>query len=334
MLALVTGATGLLGNNVVRLLLDRGHAVRVTLTDSSPKKPLEGLDVESVDGDVRDAEAMQRACQGVDLVVHSAAFVHIGWSAYDRHRAVNIEGTRNVGEAALEAGARMVHVSSVDTLGEGTRARPADEDSIPAERQVCHYAATKRIGENVVDDLIARGLHAVIVNPTYMLGPWDWKPSSGRMLLTVAEAQPMFAPRGGNDFCDVRDVAAGVLAANDRGQVGRRYVLGGEAMSYLEAWRMFADIAGRRGPICRAGPMAVIVAGRIGDLIHRVTGREPDINSAATFMSGMPHHFSYARATAELDYRPRPAREAAEAAWQWLLEHGYVVKAAKGRATA
>ncbi|HEX3869843.1 MAG TPA: NAD-dependent epimerase/dehydratase family protein [Pirellulales bacterium] len=334
MLVLVTGATGLLGNNVVRLLLDRGVAVRVLERSTSSPRPLKGLKVEKAVGDVREPDSLRVACRGVDTVIHAAAYVHIGWSNQDVHRAVNVEGTRNVAQAALEAGARMIHVSSVDALGHGTCEAPANEETTPDLRETFPYVVTKREAERVVLDFVGRGLHAVIVNPTYMLGPWDWKPSSGRMLLVVAETQPMFAPRGGNDFCDVRDVAEGILAAIDRGQPGRRYILGGEAMRYVDAWRMFAEVAERRPPLCRAGPLMVRGAGLIGDLCYRVTGRELDINSAATSMSAIPHHFTYARAAAELDYTPRPAREAAKAAWDWFLANGYVVKAAKGRAIA
>ncbi|HEX4130702.1 MAG TPA: NAD-dependent epimerase/dehydratase family protein [Pirellulales bacterium] len=323
MVLLVTGATGLLGNNVVRLALERGRAVRVLRRSASADKPLAGLDVEIVVGDVCDAGCLRKAMRGVDRVIHAAGHVHIGWSGLDTHRAINVEGTRNVARAARDAGARMVHISTVDTLGLGTRAQPADEET-PADAAVRYpYVQSKRQGEAVVLDLVREGLDAVIVNPAFMLGPWDWKPSSGRMLLDVVAARPMLAPRGGNDFCDVRDVADGILRAMDRGKAGRRYVLGGEPLRYLEAWRMFAEVAGSRGPVVRAGPMMVWVVGRSGDLWHRVTGREPLINSAATELSSLPHHFSYARAAAELGYAPRPARQAAEAAWHWFLEYGY-----------
>jgi dihydroflavonol-4-reductase len=334
MLALVTGATGMVGNNVVRLLLDRGHAVRVLQRASSPKKPLEDLKVERFEGDVRDSASVRRACDGVDAVVHAAAHVHIGWSGLDVHQSINVEGTRNIAQAAREAGAKLVHVSSVDALGLGTRERPADEETPPQGHDTVPYVLTKRQAEIVVLEAVERGLHGVIVNPTYMLGPWDWKPSSGRMLLTVVEKQLWFAPRGGNDFCDTRDVALGILSALERGQPGRRYILGGEAMSYYEAWKMFASVAGTRAPFFRAGPLAIKIAGRVGDLMYRVGGREPDVNSASTSMSGLAHHFSYARAAAELGYAPRPAREAAAGAWDWFQRWGYVSKSRKGAAIA
>ena len=323
MLTLVTGATGLVGNNVVRWLLDRGEAVRVLEREGRDPRPLNGLDIERARGDIRDAEAVRQACRGVGRIVHAAAHVHIGWTGMELHQAINVTGTKNVVAGALEAGARLVHVSTVDTLGLGKCKEPANEDTPPDPRMRCPYIVTKRAAEQVVLDAVERGLDAVIVNPTYMLGPWDWKPSSGRMLLHIARGRQLLAPRGGNDFTDVRDVAAGIYAAANRGQRGRRYILGGEPMSYLAVWKLFAEVAGVRGPICRCGPLNIMIAGWAGDVWRLVTGHEPDLNSASTKLSAQHHHFSYRRAAVELGYAPRCAREAVEAAWDWFCEHGY-----------
>lgn len=323
MRTLVTGATGLVGNNVVRHLLDRGDDVRVLLRDRGFSRPFAGLDVEAVAGDVRDAEAVERACAGVERVIHAAARVHIGWTGGDLQHATNVMGTRHVARGARLAGARLVHVSSVDALGIRSRAEPADEET-PAHGHVpCPYVLTKRAAEQAVRDEIAQGLDAVIVNPGYVLGPWDWKPSSGRMLLEIARGLGLLAPPGGNDFCDVRDVAQGILAAADQGQTGRRYILSGEPLSYFEAWQIFAEVTGARRPVGTARLPLVRFAGWVGDLIRRLTGHELDLNSAAAKISTLPHHFSSARAERELGYRSRPAREAAQAAWSWFQEEGY-----------
>ncbi len=322
MLTLVTGATGLVGNNLVRLLAERGDRVRVLVRDPADKS-LAGLPLDIVAGDVCDQAAVRHAAEGIDRIIHSAGRVHLGWTGLALQQAVNVEGTRNVAQAAKDAGVRMVHVSSVDALGLGTRQQPADEDC-PAEGSVlCPYVVTKRQAEQVVTEMADHGLDAVIVNPVYMFGPWDWKPSSGRMILQVARGMVLLAPPGGNDFADVRDVAAGIISAAERGQRGHRYILGGEPLSYLEAWRMIAQITGVRGPWRKMLPPGLFVASRIGDLLTRIRGVESDVNSAAIAMARLEHHYTYARAAAELDYRPRPAREAIEAAWKWFLENGY-----------
>jgi dihydroflavonol-4-reductase len=323
MVTLVTGATGLLGNNVVRSLLANGGRVRVLARKQADPRPLAGLDVQVICGDVRDRSAVVEAVRGADCVVHAAGYVRIGWSGLDTARAVNVEGTRHVAQAALGQGAKLVHVSTIDALGSATSSRPADEDTAPNGGVLCPYCVTKREAEQVVLDLVGEGLHASIVNPAFMIGPYDWKPSSGRMLLQVARGWGLFAPLGTNTYCDVRDVVDGILAALRRGQPGRRYILGGQVLSYFQAWRIFAQVTGGTPPVFPAGPMARMAAGYFGDLTARLTGREPDVNSAATAISGQKRNFTSARAEAELGYRPRPLSEAAAAAWKWFRENGY-----------
>jgi dihydroflavonol-4-reductase len=323
MLTFVTGATGLVGNNVVRLLLERGRQVRVLVRPTANPRALAGLGVEIVAGDVQQPDVVRAACHGAGQIVHAAALVQFGWTGIEKQRAVNVEGTRHVVEAAKAAGVRLVHVSTADTLGMGTRAAPGDEESPQYHAVPCPYVITKREAEQIVLDEVGRGLDAVIVNPTYMVGPWDWKPSSGQMILQVGRGYAKIAPSGGTDICDVRDVAAGILTALERGGRGRRYILGGEAVSLFDAWKMIAAITGVKPP-WRVGRRPVLrFFGRCGDLWGRVTGREPVLNSAAVEIGLVDHHFSYARAQKELGYSPRPAREAIEAAWNWFVEHGY-----------
>ena len=322
--SLVTGATGLLGNNVVRRLLANGAEVRVLQRATSDPRALAGLDVEIMHGDVRDAEAVKRACQGVEQVIHAAGHVHIGWSGNSTHQAINVEGTRNVTAGALASGARLVYVSSVDTLGFGTLQQPANEDTPSQTKHPIPYQQTKRAAEEIVLAAVAQSLSAMIVHPAYIIGPWDWKPSSGRMLLEIANGRGIFVPRGGNDFCDARDVADGILAAAERGQPGRHYILGGEGLSYFDFWKLIGKMTGTPASWMKIDRPIVVATGWVGDLLGRITGHEPVFNSAAMQLSAQPHHFSYARAESELGYAPRPAREALADSLNWFAEHGYL----------
>jgi dihydroflavonol-4-reductase len=332
---LVTGATGLVGNNVVRQLVARGETVRVLVRPGSPRtdRSCAGLPVERIEASLDDVGALDRAVSGMGVVVHSAAVVHIGWGRLDEMRAVNLEGARRVAAAARRAGARMVHVSAIDALGRNADGRPTDEETPAGGWVECPYVITKREAEAAVLAEVDRGLDAVIVNPVYMLGPWDWKPSSGRMLLEVAAGRGLLAPPGSNDFVDVRDVAAGILAAIARGRTGRRYILGGHRRTYLEAWRLFARITGARPPLRAVRRGVVRFAGRCGDLWSRITGREPDINSAAVEMSCLDHVTSCRRAREELGYSYRPLEETVTDAWDWFVAHGYA-RRRRGAASA
>ena len=320
---LVTGATGLVGNNVVRQLLAKGGAVRVLKRESSDSRPLDGLDVQEAIGDICQADSVQQACQGVDAVIHAAGHVQIGSSNLELHRSINVDGTRNVATAARAVGARMIHVSSTDAAGIGNLNEPADEETPLGNDQGCTYTITKREAERVIQDEISQGLDAVIVNPSFMLGPWDWKPSSGRMLLEVARGKALLAPRGYFSVCDVRDVAAGILSAIDRGRSGRRYLLAGKTLSYFEAFRLFARVTGGRAPFWSPGPVVSLIGGWLGDLGTVLTGKESDVNSAAIRVARLPKSYSSRRAQEELGYTTRPVEESARDAWEWFCEHGY-----------
>jgi dihydroflavonol-4-reductase len=322
---LVTGATGLLGNNIVRELLGRGQSVRVLSRATSDPRPLAGLDVERVTGDVCDAASLQAAARGSDVVIHCAGHVHIGWSEQEKHVAINVGGTRNVVAAALAAGAKLVHVSSVNALGLGMLATPAGEDNPLPGITPCHYPVTKRQGDEAVLEAVGRGLKAVIVHPGFMLGPWAWKPSSGRMLLEVAKGVPL-APVGAHSLCDVRDVAAGAIAAGAVADSGRRFILAGHNMTYWQSWKLMARLTGGRGPWFPAGPINRWIGAWWGDRKYRRTGIEPELNSAAIAMSCEQHCFSSARAEKELGYKIRPLEETVRDAWDWFCEHGYAKK--------
>lgn len=321
---LVTGATGLLGNNVVRELLARQLRPRVLVRKTSDSLPLKGLDVELFEGDIRDPVSVRAACQGIDAVVHAAAHVKIGWSNPEIYHAINVQGTENVAAAVHQQAARMVHVSTVNTLGVAAAGQVADEESSNRPIVPCPYVESKRTAEKKVLELVQQGLDAVIVQPGYMLGPWDWKPSSGAMLLEVARRFTPLAPRGGMSLCDVRDVAQGVLAAIERGTSGRNYILAGHNMTYLECWRLFSRITGSRPPWMRTGYLAIAVVGRFSDLLTRITGKEGDLNSAATRLSSMFHYFSSDRARNELGYQVREVETLVRDAWEWFCEYDYV----------
>jgi dihydroflavonol-4-reductase len=320
---LVTGATGLLGNNIVRDLLARGEQVRILTRELRTTRPLDGLAVERLQGDVREPRVVEEAMQGVDVVIHAAGHVHIGWSQAELHHAVNVEGTRNIAAAARKMHSRLVYVSSVNALGLGARDFEADEETARPGIVACPYVTTKAAAEAAVLEEVAVGLDGLIVNPGFMLGPWDWRPSSGRMFLEVATRFVPLAPAGSFNVCDVRDVSAGTIAAARLGKAGRRYILGGHNLSYFELWKRMARQAGKRGPYFPAGPMQRFFGAWWGDLQHRLTGKEPDLNSAAVKMSTQHHRFRSDRAMKELGYKFRPLEETLQDAWNWFVEHGY-----------
>lgn len=316
----VTGATGLLGNCVVRDLLHRGESVRVLCRRGTHREPLEGLAVEIVEGDLDDAEILVRAAEGCRAVVHCAALIHLGWSRLEESRRVNVEGTRRVVEACLTNGCRLIHIASVDTLQAAKSIQsPIDEseqDGVP--KIPCDYVVSKREADEVVRQAIStQHLDAVIVHPALMLGPYDWKPSSGRLILGVARAPLAFAPGGGCSLCDARDVASAVVNAIDHGRSGQSYILAGENMTYRDLWSRILQTAGRPNRVF--SPVRVMRwYGKTNDrLVRALSIPEGEINGASIAMGQLFHYYSSNKAREELGYTVRLASQTLQDAWQW-----------------
>ncbi len=322
----VTGATGLLGNCVVRELVQKGEQVRVLCRPGSSRKSLDDLSVQIVDGDLADADNLCRSIDGCQAVVHCAALIHMGWSRLEESRRVNVDGTRNIVQACLVSGAKLVYVSTVDTLPAATSLQsPLDETPQPGVPKIaCNYVVSKCEAEEVVRRAVQeQNLDATIVQPGFMLGPNDWAPSSGRLMLGVVGAPIAFAPTGGCSLCDARDVAAGAVAAIDKGRSGHSYILAGENMPYRELWYRILRTADKRKPIFCVR-RAMQFWGWLCDRWVQVTSsREGDVNSASIAMAQLFHYYVSAKAQAELGYSVRPANQTLEDAWHWLQHHSH-----------
>ncbi|WP_146525866.1 NAD-dependent epimerase/dehydratase family protein [Novipirellula artificiosorum] len=321
----VTGGTGLLGNAILRQLEQAGHHTLTIVRSKVDKGVFDGLATERINGDLFDADGIERAVSVADAVIHAAGIIHLGWTRMDESMRVNRDGTRKIVEACLAHDRKMVHVGTVDAVAIGSRDQPSDETTpiTRATQQVpCSYVVSKRAGVDEVAKGVQRGLRAAIVHPGFMLGPWDWKPSSGRMIVEVSRVWRPFAPRGGCCACDVRDVAAGTIAAIERGgDNGRAFILGGHNVTYFELWKQMAERMGRRGPVIRTGPAALWVAGKAGDLWTRWSQVERDLNSAGVRMSSMFHFHSSNRAIAELGYTVRDLSITLDDAADWIRKH-------------
>ncbi len=302
-----------MGNNLVRALLARGGQVAV-LARKPPRPEFEGLDVRVVSGDLEDAAALRACFADAEVVVHAAAMVEIRRGGRDEFVRVNVDGTRHVLDC-LPLGARLLHVSTVDALGMRTRADPADEDTAPSPNEEgVPYVDTKRAADKLVRN---SSIDWRIVYPTYMLGPWDWRPSSGKMIMEIAAGKGFAAPPGGNNFVDVRDVVEAMIVAAARPS-GGRWILGNENLNYAEAWTQMAQETGARPPAFTLPKWLTTAASGTLAAAERLGMREGEINSASVAMSSLPHYFSAERARRELGMRQTPVAEAIADAWAWF----------------
>ena len=325
MKAMVTGATGFVGAAVARALLARGWAVRALTRPGSDTANLDDLDIERVPGDVTDAASVARATAGCTHVFHVAADYRLWVPDPARMRQVNVDGTRNVLRAAADAGVeRLVHTSSVATLGLHADGRPSDERTeASTDDMIGPYKRTKFDAEREAARWARdEGLPVVIVNPSTPIGPGDVKPTpTGRMVLdAISGRMPAFVDTGLN-IVHVDDVAEGHLLAMTHGVVGERYVLGGENLVLRDILARLARLSGRRPPRVRLPHGLVLPIAHAAEAVARRTGREPRLTVTGIRLAKKHMFFSSQRARRELGYAPRPADAALADAVAWFREH-------------
>lgn len=322
MRALITGATGLVGGNLALMLRRAGHEVLCIKRPSSRTSHLDGHGILWRDTRL-DAEALTPLLDGVDVLFHCAAQVSVSRRVTPLLQAANVDGTREVIEAVRRSPTtRLVHCSTVGTIGLSVGGQPSDETApwnFAEDKLDDGYATTKKISEDLVLTAAREGLDAVVVNPTYMFGPYDAKPSSGAMILAVITGRIFGYTDGVNDFVDVRDVARGMIAAAERGRAGERYILSGHGMPYRDIFATIADIAGCPPPRRRIPRPVAAAAGACGDIAAWFYPDTVELNSnTVRWGYNIRYIFTSAKAQRELGYTISPIAPAIEDAISWF----------------
>jgi nucleoside-diphosphate-sugar epimerase len=322
MITVVTGASGHVGNNLVRALLDEGRQVRVLI--HRDEFSLAGLNVEKVRGEVCDIDSLNHAFKGADVVYHLASKVSIESSGWEELQRINCEGSRNVVEACNSNNVRrLIHFSSIDAIEQKPITIPVDESS-PAATSKRHppYDRSKAAGEAVIKQAIEQGLDAVIVNPTAVVGPFDFQPShQGQMLLMMARGKMPALVEGGFDWVDVRDVVSGALSAEKNAPRGAKYILGGHWASLADIAAMVEDYGGAGAPgfICPlwlAGAAAPLMTA-----FEHARGKRPLYTRASMIAVNSNKHISHDKAARELGYNPRPLADTIRDTLDWFAKN-------------
>ena len=316
---------------MARRLLAAGHDVRVLVRPGTRRDNVADLKVECVEGDLTDPASLDRACKGCEALFHVAADYRLWVPKPETIYRANVEGSRTLMRAAGEAGVRrIVYTSSVATLGHRADDSPADEATpSTVDDMIGHYKRSKFLAEEAVKALAAEGLPVVIVNPSAPIGPRDIKPTpTGRIVVDfVAGRMPAYVDTGLN-IVHVDDCAAGHLLAFTQGQVGQRYILGGENLTLRGILELLSGLSGRPAPTLRLPHGLIMPVAHVAELWGRLSGAEPRVTTDSVRMARRPMYFSSARAERELGYRSRPALEALADALAWFRVHGYVAAAA------
>jgi dihydroflavonol-4-reductase len=323
---LVTGASGFVGSAIAAAFRRTGLPVRILVRPTSPRVNVDAAD-QVVVGDLLDRATVAAAIKGARYLIHAAADYRLWAPSPNDILRANVEGTRIVMEEALRAGVeRIVHTSSVATFDLRAGGLADETRALPPDAAVGAYKRSKVLAETLVAEMVAQqGLPAVIVNPSTPIGPRDVRPTpTGRIIIEAAAGRmPAFVDTGLN-FVHVDDVAAGHIAALERGKIGERYILGGENVTLRQMLLDIKAIVGRRGPLLRLPRRAVYPFAFGAEMMARVTGRAPFATIDGLRMARYTMHFDDSKARRELRYTSRPYRDGLVEAIEWFIAAGYL----------
>lgn len=327
---LVTGATGHIGNVLVRKLLDQGEKVRALVWRGEDTTPIQGLDVEQVEGDVLEPATLEPAMQGVDTVYHLAGIISIMPGKNPFVWKVNVEGTRNVLNAARRVCIRrLVYTSSIHAIARAPQGVEMNESlGFDAENPYGEYDRSKAAASLEVQKASKEGVNAVIVCPTGVIGPFDFRKSEmGEVIRGAAEAHPMFYVEGAYDFVDVRDVADGIIAAGKNGRQGESYILSGQRLSVRYLLATVREVTGKAFSSVKIPFSLAEFAARFTPWYYRRTQAKPRFTPYSLEVLQSNSNISHKKAAMELGYKPRPLYESISDTVRWYLENRKLLSA-------
>lgn len=327
---LVTGPDGVLGSNLVRELLNRSHEVSVLLLEGTKSPTLEGLPITSYYGDILKPGSLDAPFENHDIVIHCAAATNVFPARNEFVNVVNIEGSRNIVNACLKHSIqRLIYVGTANSFSFGTtKDKPGVEDTPYASlRYGLDYMDSKRYAQDLILQAVKEeGLPAVVVNPTFMIGPYDSKPSSGQMILALHQGKVPGYTSGGKNYVAVKDVAVAIANAIDKGRVGECYILGNENLTYKEAFDKLAHAIGAKPPKLKLADIVVKSYGAINSSLAKLFKFNPAVTKELAIISCDHHYYSVEKAKKELDLPQTPIETAVKECFEWFRENGYLSK--------
>lgn len=323
----ITGASGLVGANLVRALLDEspppgGRRLRAVIHRDA--RALQGLELEQVQADLNDPGALAGAFAGAEIVYHLAASITLSMGGWEGLSETNVEGTRRVLAACRQCGVRrVVYFSSIHTRQQAPLDQALDEERpLLDDPAAPPYERSKAEAEREVRRAVSQGMDVVTIIPTAIIGPYDFKPSLiGKALLLLARGHLPALVSGGYDWVDVRDVVQGAMQAARVAPAGASYILSGHWLSIPEVARQVDGITGRRMPRPVVPLGLASLAEPLMRHVGRLNGSQPLYTRAMLTALQSNRRVSHARASQELGYTPRPFQQTLEDTLTWLLEN-------------
>jgi dihydroflavonol-4-reductase len=327
MKVLVTGANSLLGSNLIRKLLQKGLEAKGMIRESSKLLSLKDSGAELFKGNLLNSSDLQKALSGCRVVVHVAANTSQWPTDYEYYKEINIKATRLILEESLKAGIeRFVFVGSANAFGPGTKENPGDESSPFTNLQFqSGYMRSKYEAQKLVLDFAEKHqFPALVVNPTFMLGRYDAKPSSGQILLMAHSRKLMPCPPSGKNFVHVEDVSDGIVGAIQKGKAGNCYLLANENLSYHDFFNKMKAVCGYPKQLAPLPKPILQAAGYAGSFYEKITGKPSKLNRINAQLLQAGNYYSPAKAIRELQLPQTPIEQAIKDALNWFGENGYL----------
>lgn len=322
----VTGADGMLGSNIVRELIHQGYQAHCLIFPGRNTGTLDGLPVQKSTGDLLNTDALGKAMDGCDAVIHVAASTAVWPGRNPRVMQINMDGTRAMIKVAQKLGIkRFVHIGSANSFAVGTATQPGDENGAYNNWKYRNdYIDSKYLSQQMLlEEHRSEGFPVVILNPTFMIGPYDSGPSSGRLILSVVQGKVPAYSKGVKNFVHARDVAVAAVNALKMGRTGQCYIAGNENMDYGTFFRLVCQVAGVPFKIRYTPYPLVWIGGLLGSVWARASGKPANLSFGIARMSAMQQYYSSAKAVKELNMPQTSVQQAVSDCLSWFRENNY-----------
>lgn len=318
---LITGASGLLGNHLTRLLLSKGHQLRVLIENERATDGLDSLGVDKFIGDIRDPLKVKGCAAGMDVVIHAAADTTVWPNHSMKIYEVNVIGTENLIEEALRSGVKkFIYVSSACAFGWGTRQSPGTEDTAYGRfiYNIDYYETKLQAQEAVLKAVRENSLPGIIVNPTFMVGPYDFKMNAARFINSIIKRKFPGYPPGGRNFIHAKDVAIAIYNAIELGVIGECYILGNENLSYRDFFKTVGEVCRQKVPGLPIPVVLVLIMGMLQSLIASISGTPPRFGYNMARGSCQHAYYGPEKAREYLNLPTTPISVAVSETIEWL----------------
>ncbi len=325
MKVVVTGATGHIGNVLVRDLIDRGYEVTSMVLNEKDKEVLKDLNTKLVYGDVRKIETLVKAFENAEIVFHLAGIIEIGRGNKKNVRAVNVEGSKNVVAACKMAHVKkLVYTSSVHAIPEKEGIISEITEFSPKLVKGT-YAKSKAEATNYILKSNSQDLEVIIVHPSGVIGPYEYiKSNMGQLIIDCANGRMKATLKGGYNFVDVRDVSKGIILAAEKGKPGECYILAGYSITIQELMAIIEKLTGKKAPKFVIARWFAFITGALSEIYYKIVHEKPLFTSYAVYTTGTNHNFSIEKAKKELGYTVRNIENTIQDTIEWYKKRGEI----------